>query len=206
MRNGWAELAVLDPDSNQIQVFKNGRFHPNKPGTEELPKAASSTDWHRGQRDHWASPSSNVEGRPTGKRLKKCCSFEYDPLEPDGRRPRFPTAADWTDDRAQAGPLSERTIGWAVQAATMAGLLWRLAILILMLLNGDRHAPVELGSWVAIPEYHFSVKFVFDRLSVPFVILSFVLGGTVGASPVDTCTAKPAPIASSRSTCCSCWA
>src|SRR4029078_1354560 len=29
--------------------------------------------------------------------------------------------------------------------------------------------------------YHFSVKFVFDRLSVPFVILSFVLCGTIGA-------------------------
>lgn len=78
-------------------------------------------------------------------------------------------------------PLSERTIGRAVQAATLAGLLAALAILSLMLWNGDRHAPVELGSWVAIPEYHFSVKFVFDRLSVPFVILSFVLCGTVGA-------------------------
>ncbi len=30
-------------------------------------------------------------------------------------------------------------------------------------------------------DYHFSVKFVFDRLSVPFAILSFVLCGTIGA-------------------------
>ena len=30
-------------------------------------------------------------------------------------------------------------------------------------------------------DYHFAVKFVFDRLSVPFVILSFVLCGTIGA-------------------------
>ncbi|MBS0266956.1 MAG: oxidoreductase [Planctomycetes bacterium] len=29
--------------------------------------------------------------------------------------------------------------------------------------------------------YHFSVKVVFDRLSVPFAILSFVLSGTIGA-------------------------
>lgn len=78
-------------------------------------------------------------------------------------------------------PLSERTIGRAVQTATVFGLLAALAILGLMLLSGDRHAPVELGSWVAIPEYHFSVKLVFDRLSVPFAILSFVLCGTVGA-------------------------
>src|SRR4029079_6902139 len=29
--------------------------------------------------------------------------------------------------------------------------------------------------------YHFSVKIVFDRLSVPFAILSYVLSGTIGA-------------------------
>src|SRR6185369_4451376 len=44
---------------------------------------------------------------------------------------------------------------------------------------------LELGNWVDIPgldhHYHFSVKFVFDRLSVPFAILSFVVAGTVGA-------------------------
>ena len=35
---------------------------------------------------------------------------------------------------------------------------------------------------MAIPQhYHFSVKFVFDRLSVPMAILSFVLSGTIGA-------------------------
>ena len=42
--------------------------------------------------------------------------------------------------------------------------------------------PIELGNWVAIPRhYHFSVKFVFDRLSVPMAILSFTLSGTIGA-------------------------
>ena len=30
-------------------------------------------------------------------------------------------------------------------------------------------------------QYHFSVKFVFDRLSVPMAILSFTLSGTIGA-------------------------
>lgn len=52
LRNGWAQLAVLDPDSNQIQVFKNGRFQHYQPETEELPIATSSTAWHRGQRGH----------------------------------------------------------------------------------------------------------------------------------------------------------
>ena len=43
--------------------------------------------------------------------------------------------------------------------------------------------PIELGNWVVIPQqhFHFHLKFVFDRLSVPFVILSFLLCGTIGA-------------------------
>src|SRR5436309_15615948 len=52
-----------------------------------------------------------------------------------------------------------------------------------MLIGGSRHVVVEFGDWVLVPphEYHFSLKFVFDRLSVPFTILTFVLGGTIGA-------------------------
>ena len=43
------------------------------------------------------------------------------------------------------------------------------------------HAHIEAGSADSEPHYHFSIKFVFDRLSVPFVILTFVLCGTIGA-------------------------
>ena len=52
-----------------------------------------------------------------------------------------------------------------------------------MLATGTRHVPIEIGNWVVIPEqhFHFHLKFVFDRLSVPFAILSFVLCGTIGA-------------------------
>ena len=78
-------------------------------------------------------------------------------------------------------PLSERTVGKSVQISVVIGLLASLAILVMMLSLGTRHVPIYLGSWVEIPRYHFSVKFVFDRLSVPFVILSFVLCGTIGA-------------------------
>ena len=77
--------------------------------------------------------------------------------------------------------LGERTITIACQAATVAGLLAAVTILGLMLATDQRHVTVRLGDWVAVPHYHFSVKFVFDRLSVPFVILSFVLCGTIGA-------------------------
>ena len=52
LMNGWAQLAVLDPGSNKLRVFRNGEFHAYEPENTELPKAASSTDWYRGWRDH----------------------------------------------------------------------------------------------------------------------------------------------------------
>jgi NAD(P)H-quinone oxidoreductase subunit 5 len=78
-------------------------------------------------------------------------------------------------------PLSERSTGRLVHAGILTGLVAAFAILGLMLSLDTHYVPIELGSWVVIPHYHFSIKFVFDRLSVPFVILSFILCGTVGA-------------------------
>jgi len=79
--------------------------------------------------------------------------------------------------------LSEDTQGHLTKASVVIGLLAAVAILVLMLVSGSRHVPIELGNWVSIKQehYHFHLKFVFDRLSVPFAILSFVLCGTVGA-------------------------
>src|SRR5436190_18536687 len=77
--------------------------------------------------------------------------------------------------------LPERSIGRAGHWAISIGCVASVTMLGLMLALGTRCVPIEVGSWVAIPHYHFSVKFVFDRLSVPFVILSFVLCGTIGA-------------------------
>lgn len=77
--------------------------------------------------------------------------------------------------------LSEEATGKLCQAAIGTGLLAALGILALMLWHGTRHEPILLGEWVGIPHYHFSVKLVFDRLSVPFVILSFMLCGTISA-------------------------
>jgi NAD(P)H-quinone oxidoreductase subunit 5 len=77
--------------------------------------------------------------------------------------------------------LRERAITRAGQAATVAGLLAAVAVLAVMLATDRRHVAVRLGDWVAVSHYRFSVEFVFDRLSVPFVILSFVLCGTIGA-------------------------
>jgi NAD(P)H-quinone oxidoreductase subunit 5 len=68
------------------------------------------------------------------------------------------------------------------QAAVLLSLLPSLGILLLMLILGIRYVPIELGDWVSIPQedFQFHLKFVFDRLSVPFVILSCVLCGVVG--------------------------
>jgi uncharacterized protein YbcC (UPF0753/DUF2309 family) len=50
--NGWVQLALLDPDSPQIQCFHQGDFAPYQPESTELPTAASSIDWYRGWREH----------------------------------------------------------------------------------------------------------------------------------------------------------
>lgn len=78
-------------------------------------------------------------------------------------------------------PLPERRIALLGHLAIAVGFSASATILGLMLADQTYCVPIEVGSWVAIPHYHFSVKFVFDRLSVPFVILSFVLCGTIGA-------------------------
>lgn len=84
-------------------------------------------------------------------------------------------------------PLSERSVSRCTYACVMIGLTASVAILAAMLILGTRHVPIELGEWVHIDEqhFHFTIKFVFDRLSVPFVILSFLLVGTIGAFAND---------------------
>lgn len=51
-RNGWVQLALQDPESGEISVFRDGGFQPYHPQASELPKAASSVDWYRGWREH----------------------------------------------------------------------------------------------------------------------------------------------------------
>lgn len=81
--------------------------------------------------------------------------------------------------------LAERTIARATQTAVVVGLLSSVAILALMLAIGTRSVVVERGDWVLLQgphaHFHFTLKFVFDRLSVPFVIMSYMLCGTIGA-------------------------
>jgi NADH-quinone oxidoreductase subunit L len=79
-------------------------------------------------------------------------------------------------------PLGERWTARCIQVAVLTGLAASLAILAAMLIVDTRQVAIELGQWVSIPDqhFHFTVKLLFDRLSVPFVILSFLLCGIVG--------------------------
>lgn len=52
LKNGWSQLAVLDPHSNKIQVYVNGKFEPYQPTIDKLPSAPSSLEWYRGWRDN----------------------------------------------------------------------------------------------------------------------------------------------------------
>jgi NADH-quinone oxidoreductase subunit L len=79
-------------------------------------------------------------------------------------------------------PLDEKRSARFVEAAIISGLLSAIAVLVLMLIRGTRHVAIVLGDWVTISStYRFTIKFVFDRLSVPMAILSFLLTGTIGA-------------------------
>jgi NAD(P)H-quinone oxidoreductase subunit 5 len=85
-------------------------------------------------------------------------------------------------------PLSERFSNHFVQTAVITGLLASVLIMALMLVQETRHVVIGIGDWISIPSdelghpgFRFSVTFLFDRLSVPLVILSFVLSGTIGA-------------------------
>ena len=79
-------------------------------------------------------------------------------------------------------PLSEDAVARWTASCVVCGLLASLAVLVSMLISGSRSVTIELGDWVQIPSahFHFHLKFVFDRLSVPFVILTFVLVGANG--------------------------
>jgi uncharacterized protein YbcC (UPF0753/DUF2309 family) len=50
--NGWVQIAVQDPDTAKIQVYRDGQFHDYQSESDSLPRASSSVDWYRGCRDH----------------------------------------------------------------------------------------------------------------------------------------------------------
>lgn len=78
-------------------------------------------------------------------------------------------------------PMQEKTVHRIAQAAIWFGLISAVAVLSIMLWTGRTHLLIVGKNWVSIPHYHFAIKLMFDRLSMPLVILTFLLCGTIGA-------------------------
>ncbi|MBM4001182.1 MAG: oxidoreductase [Planctomycetes bacterium] len=79
-------------------------------------------------------------------------------------------------------PLRERAAVRWIHGVMAVGLLSAVAMLAVMLNAGQTLVEIRIGDWVGIEteHFHFHVAFIFDRLSVPFVILIYVLCGTIG--------------------------
>lgn len=52
IRNGWVQLVLLDPHSNKLSIYDEGKFVPFVPTEEKLPTVSTSLDWYRGWRKH----------------------------------------------------------------------------------------------------------------------------------------------------------
>jgi NADH-quinone oxidoreductase subunit L len=89
-------------------------------------------------------------------------------------------------------PVSETGTARLIRWSVFVSLACALGVFIWMLASGSRHVVLDLGNWVSIDSragheshvYHFRVKLVYDRLSVPFLALSLVLCGTIGGFAV----------------------
>jgi len=51
-RGGWVQLAVINVETSQLQLFNKGQFKPWQPSTDDLPELASSLACYEGSRDH----------------------------------------------------------------------------------------------------------------------------------------------------------
>jgi len=52
LANRWIRIAVMDPVTGRIQVYRNGIFEPLRYVPEQIGTAATSTDWYRGLMEH----------------------------------------------------------------------------------------------------------------------------------------------------------
>lgn len=79
--------------------------------------------------------------------------------------------------------LDETAMAKRTASCVLIGLTACLIILAGMLATGDRTVILDLGDPLTIPEehFHFHVQFIFDRLSIPFVLLTFILVGAIGS-------------------------
>ncbi len=75
IRNRWIQLAVLAPNSTEIQLFDGKEFHRYQPESDSLPIRTQSVEWYRGWRDHLGYAS-----------IKAATPTEFDPKPALARR------------------------------------------------------------------------------------------------------------------------
>lgn len=80
-------------------------------------------------------------------------------------------------------PLPSVAVDRLTKANVTLGLMASLGILAWMLWSNDRIEILDLGNMVVIDEehLHFHLEFIFDRLSIPLVLMSFILVGVIGS-------------------------
>ena len=80
-------------------------------------------------------------------------------------------------------PLDEASVDRLTKINVLLGLSASLTILGVMLWTGSRFESIEFGNFVNLNQehFHFNIKFVFDRLSIPMTVMSFVLVGVIGS-------------------------
>lgn len=61
----WVQVAVLDPNSAEVQVYRKGEFVRYVPESTEIPVVRSSREWYGGKRDH-LRPATIDPGRAGG--------------------------------------------------------------------------------------------------------------------------------------------
>lgn len=79
--------------------------------------------------------------------------------------------------------VGERLIARMTQTCVTTGLAASSVVLGLMWYFQEYRVPLEIGNWVHLEEehFHFEIKFIFDRLSLPFLLMSYLLCGVIGA-------------------------
>ncbi len=78
---------------------------------------------------------------------------------------------------------SEETVSRFAFFTITAGLLSTIGLVIAFSLGSQSEIPVELGHWVNLPEqhFHFHIKLLLDKLSLPFLLLVYLLCGVISA-------------------------
>lgn len=80
-------------------------------------------------------------------------------------------------------PPSERGLARLTQVMVLSGLVGAFGAVATLLVRSEVSFTLDLGPWVELSpaHFHFTIKFLFDRLSLPFLILAYLLCGTIGA-------------------------